>query len=336
MKFDLLLFGPTHREIAARARQAELGGFDGLFVAETRSDPFQALALAAAHTARVEVGTAIALAFPRSPMLTAVAAWDLQSASDGRFVLGLGSQVRKHIERRFSAEFDRPAARLGEYARAVRHIWGAFQGEHPLDFHGEFYAFDYLTPAVNPGPRECGPPPIYLSAFGPRMFQTAGAVADGVFVHPVHSLDYLQAVAEPAIARGLGRADRARTDFAVSVTALCIVADGDGPGGRESVRRQFAFYASTPAYRPALELHGWGELGDHLRDLVRRGEHEALAAAVPDAALERFCIVADGWADAIATARQRYAGVADRVGFQAAPPLDVGADVSVTGARVVG
>jgi probable F420-dependent oxidoreductase len=328
MKFDLFLYDPTRAEIPARARQAELGGFDGLFVAETRSDPFQALALAALDTTRVDLGTGIALAFPRSPMLTAVAAWDLHRASEGRFVLGLGSQVRRHIERRFSAEFEHPAARLGEYTRALRHVWGVFQGEHPLEFRGDFYALDYLTPAVNPGPLPYAPPPIYLAAFGPLMFETSGAVADGVIVHPVHTVDYLSAVAEPAIARGLARAGRDRADFAVSVTALCIVAEGDGVAGRESVRRQFGFYASTPAYRPALELHGWGGLGDELRDLVRRGAHDALAAAVPDAALDTFCIVAEGWGEAIGVARRRYAGVADRVAFQAAPPLDVRAKAS--------
>lgn len=323
MKFDLYLYTPRHDEMAARARQAEDGGFDGLFVAESTGDPFQCLAVAAPHTHRADLGTSVALAFPRSPMLTAVAAWDLQRASGGRFVLGLGSQVRKHVERRFSAPFNRPMARLREYARAVRHVWGAFQGEHPLDFHGDFYTLDYLTPAVNPGPLDCGPPPILLAALGHLMFEAAGAVADGALVHPVHTREYLAEVAEPAIARGLARAGRDRAEFELSATVLAVVEDDDGEAAREAVRRQFAFYASTPAYRPVLDLHGWGGLGDRLRGLVRSGEFAAMPAAVDDEVLDAFCVVARSWPEAIDVARRRYAGVVDRVMFQSAPPLDV-------------
>jgi probable F420-dependent oxidoreductase len=204
-------------------------------------------------------------------------------------------------------------------------VWGAFQGEHALDFHGEFYTLDYLTPAVNPGPLHVGPPSIYLAAFGELMYSTAGAVADGAIVHPIHSVEYLRAVAEPALAKGLEQAGRTRGDFDLMVTVLAIVGDGEGEGCRESVRRQFGFYASTPAYRPVLELHGRGELSDRLRELVRQGQHDALASAVPDDALDEFCVVADGWEEAMVVARRRYEGIADRVTFQSAPPLTVGA-----------
>ena len=152
MKVDLYLYRPALDEMPGRGRQAEQGGFDGLFVAESTGDPFQNLAVASQHTSQVTLGTSVALAFPRSPMLTAVSAWELQRATNGRHILGLGSQVRRHIERRFSAPFTPPAARLREYARAVRHIWGAFQGEHPLGFHGDYYTLDYLPDAMNPGP----------------------------------------------------------------------------------------------------------------------------------------------------------------------------------------
>ncbi|TCK26359.1 TIGR03617 family F420-dependent LLM class oxidoreductase [Pseudonocardia endophytica] len=319
MKVDLYLYTQHADELPARARQVEDGGFDGLFVAETIGDPYQSLAVAAQHTERVTLGTSVALAFPRSPMTTAVAAWDLQRASRGRFVLGLGTQVRKHIERRFSMPFSRPTARLRDYVSAVRHIWGAFQGEHPLDFHGEFHAHDYLPSAMNPGPLEWGPPPIYLAALGPLMFRASGTVADGVIVHPIHTHEYLRTVAEPALAEGLAEAGRDRSEIDVAATVLCI----PGEQHREAVRRQFAFYASTPAYKPVLDLHGWGGLSDELRARVRRGELDTMADIVPDDVLDFFCIVADDWPQAYELARERYAGVVDRVNFQTAPPLDV-------------
>ncbi|MET0451609.1 MAG: TIGR03617 family F420-dependent LLM class oxidoreductase [Mycobacterium sp.] len=320
MKVDLYLYRPRLDEIVARARQAD-DVFDGLFVAESVGDPFQALAVAAPHMSHGVLGTSVALAFPRSPMLTAVSAWDLQRASGGRFVLGLGSQVRKHIERRFSSAFSPPMPRLREYVRAVRHVWAAFAGEGPLDFRGDYYTLDYLPPAMNPGPLPNPAPQVYLAALGPAMFDAAAEVADGVLVHPIHTNDYLREVAEPAIARGLARSGRERSALTLSVTALCIVGDDTADAQREAVRRQFAFYASTPAYRPVLELHGWGALGDRLRAKVRLGEHDTIAELVPDDILEAFCVIAPTWSSAIARAREKYAGVADRVMFQSAPPL---------------
>jgi probable F420-dependent oxidoreductase len=324
MKFDLYLYHPCQEEMPGRARQAELGGFDGLFVAESTADPFQCLAVAGPHTSRVTLGTSVALAFPRSPMVTAVAAWDLQRATRGRFILGLGSQVRRHIERRFSAPFAPPAARLREYARAVRHVWGAFQGSHGLGFQGSYYQLDYLPAAMNPGPLAAGTPQLYLAALGPQMFEAAGAVADGALIHPIHTREYLRTVAEPAIARGLAEAGRRREEFGLSVTVLCIVEEDAGEAAREAVRRQFAFYASTPAYRPVLELHGWEGLGDRLRALVRSGEVAAMAAVVPDEVLDEFCVCAPTWDEAVSRARRRYEGLVDRVMFQSAPPVASG------------
>ena len=321
VKFDLYLYHPQPDEMAARVRQAESGGFDGLFVAESTADPFQCLAVAAPHVSSLTLGTSVALAFPRSPMVTATAAWDLQRATRGRFVLGLGSQVRRHIERRFSAPFAPPAARLREYTQAVRHVWGAFQGSNQLGFDGTYYQLDYLPDMMNPGPLAEGPPLLYLAALGPRMFEVAGAVADGALIHPVHTREYLRTVAEPAIARGLAEAGRRREDFGLSVTVLGIVESDHGVASREAVRRQFAFYASTPAYRPVLQLHGWGELSDRLRLMVRQGDPPAaMAAVVPDEVLDEFCVSARTWDGAIERARRRYDGLVDRVMFQSAPP----------------
>jgi probable F420-dependent oxidoreductase len=245
VKFDLYLYHPRQEEMAARVRQAESGGFDGLFVAESTADPFQCLAVAAPHSSSLDLGTAVALAFPRSPMVAAMAAWDLQRATRGRFVLGLGSQVRRHIERRFSAPFAPPAARLREYTQAVRHVWGAFQGSHKLGFDGAYYHLDYLPGMMNPGPLAEGPPLLYLAALGPRMFEVAGAVADGALIHPIHTREYLRTVAEPAIGRCRGLAGGGapavrvlRVDARIPAGAAAArlggaerPAPGDGPAG---------------------------------------------------------------------------------------------------------
>jgi probable F420-dependent oxidoreductase len=318
MKVDLYLYRPRLEEMAARAQQAD-ADFDGLFVAESISDPFQALAIASQHLHRGVLGTSIALAFPRSPTLTAISAWDLQRTTAGRFVLGLGSQVRKHIERRYSSAFSPPTPRMREYVQAVRAIWSAFTDGHPPAFRGEYYRFDYLPPAMNPGPLNYQPPQIFLGALGPAMLEAAGEVADGALIHPIHTLDYLRQIAAPAIARGQAKSGRA--GFAISVTTLCILDDDNGEAAREAVRRQFAFYASTPAYRPVLDLHGWGALGQCLREQVRLGEHDTMARLVPDEILDAFCVAAPTWPAAISAARTKYAGVADRVMLQSAPPL---------------
>ncbi|TMK43192.1 MAG: LLM class flavin-dependent oxidoreductase, partial [Actinobacteria bacterium] len=206
MKLDLLLVGCPLERVAGTARQAEAAGFDGVWVTEVANDPFLTLAVGLQATSRLEMGTAIALAFVRSPMVTALSSWELQRASGGRFRLGLGPQVKAHNERRFSVPFDQPAARLVEQVRALRAIWAAFAGEAPLDFHGEFYRFDLLTEFFNPGPIDAPRPPVYLAAVNPYSFRMAGEVADGVHVHPLHTVRYLTEVAHPALADGLARA----------------------------------------------------------------------------------------------------------------------------------
>jgi probable F420-dependent oxidoreductase len=320
----MYMFRNDAAAVRARFEQVERGGYDGLFVGETSSDPYLSLGVAAAATQRATLGTAVALAFPRSPMITAVAAWDLQRASNGRFVLGLGSQVRKSIERRYSSTFDRPAARLREYVTAVKACWDAFQGHRPLGHHGNFYTLDFLPDMLRPTPLETAPPPIYLAALGPTMFRNAGEVAEGAIVHPLHTLDYLREVAEPALSDGLALTGRARASFTLSVTVLAIVGESTTDAEREAVRSQLAFYAATPAYRPILDLHGWGPINDTLCGLTQAGAspHE-LAAAVPDEVLDAFCVVADTWPEAIAVARRRYRGIADRVMFQAPIPDSV-------------
>ncbi|SFE38719.1 TIGR03617 family F420-dependent LLM class oxidoreductase [Blastococcus tunisiensis] len=319
MKFDLNLVTASLAEMPDRVDQARSAGYDGLFVAETRQDPFSALAIAGSRVNDIDLGSSIALAFTRSPMTTAVASWELHRPH-GRFILGLGSQVRKHIERRYSCAYDPPLPRLREYVAAVRHIWGAFQGVHPLDFQGEFFTLDFLPDVVNPGPIEHPEPEIYLASLGPLMYRTAGAVADGAFVHPLHTVDYLRDVAEPAIAEGLAVQAKDRERFALSVTVFTVIGTGESADRmRESVRSQLAFYSSTPTYRRVLEHAGWDGVGERLQGLVRAGRHAEIAAEVPDDMLDEFCIVAETWPEAADVARARYAGVADRISFYNPP-----------------
>ena len=292
-------------EGARLAAELEAAGYDGVWTAETQHDAFLPLAAAAVSTSRVTLGTAIATAFTRSPMVTAMAAWDLQRASRGRFVLGLGTQVRAHNVRRFSVPWEAPAPRLRELVEALRHIWGAFQGEHPLRFRGQFYRHDLISPFFDPGPIPEGPPPIWLAAVTPTMYRLAGEVADGIHVHVFHTARYLREVALPAL--GERRAD-------VTLASGVFVVIG---GNEDAVRMQIAFYGSTPTYRPVFEAHGWDGLQDKLHGLMARGDFAAMAAAIDDEVLAEFAVAADSWDDAWRRVRTRYDGLLDRVGVYA-------------------
>ncbi len=323
MKLDLLLVGCPLERVADVALRAEAAGFDGLWVTEVANDPFVTSAVGLQATTRLELGTAIALAFVRSPMVTALSSWELQRVSGGRFRLGLGPQVKAHNERRFSVPFERPAAKLAEQVRALRAIWAAFAGEAPLDFHGEFYRFDLLTDFFNPGPIGVPPPPIYLAAVNPLSFRMAGEVADGVHVHPLHTVEYLQKVALPALQEGLARAGR--PSGAVDVSAQVMVIAGSGQDGRrmeQAVREQLAFYGSTRTYRAPLELAGYGDLNARLHGLMAAGDRARLLAAVPDELLDLFAVRGETWEDVAAAVRRRYDGLVDRVSLYFLPPLD--------------
>jgi probable F420-dependent oxidoreductase len=301
----MLIDATIAAEPAAGARLAadlEAAGYDGVWTAETQHDPFLPLATAAVSTERVTLGTAIATAFTHSPMVTAMTAWDLQRASRGRFVLGLGTQVRAHNVRRFSVAWESPAPRLRELVEALRHIWGAFQGDHPLRFRGRFYRHDLITPFFDPGPIEEGPPPIYLAAVTPTMYRLAGEVADGIHVHPFHTVRYLREVALPALG--------SRRSELTLASGVFVVLGGEA----EAVRMQIAFYGSTPTYRPVFEAHGWVGLQEKLHGLIGRGDFAGLAAAIDDEVLAEFAVLADSWDDAWRQIRARYEGVLDRVG----------------------
>lgn len=295
------------------ARNLELQGFDGVWTTETPNDPYLPLVAVALATERVLLGTGVATAFTRSPMVTALSAWNLQKLSKGRFLLGLGSQVKAHNARRYSTPVDRPAAQLRELVEVIRHIWGAFQGEHPLNFIGDFYTFDLFAPMHSPGPIEHPDIPIYLSAVGPLMYQLAGEVADGVHVHSFNTPDYLRETALPQLEKGLQIAGRERSSIEL-VSALFAVIGGDSVMDR-AVRSQIAFYGSTSSYRPIFELHGRAELTDQLKPLARNGDVDGMIKLVDDDLVDLFAIVADSWSDAATIVEHRYGGILNRVGF---------------------
>lgn len=293
-------------ELAARAERL---GFSALWTAETRHDPFLPLALVAEHTSRMRFGTAVAVAFARSPTAVALTAWDLAHRSGGRFILGLGSQVRAHIERRFGMTWaGRPVEQLRDYVAAVRAIWRSWQTEEPLRHRGPHYRLSLMSPFFSPPPLANAEIPIYLAGVGPAMCRLAGEVADGLIVHPLNSPRYLAEVVLPAVASGADHAGRPLS--AVRRTGSVLV--GIGEGDREGVREQIAFYASTPSYRPVLARHGWEEVGVRLSELARRGRWREMPALVPDPMVEAFAVVAP-WSELGRRLRDRYTGLLDGV-----------------------
>lgn len=314
MDFDLYALGPRPRDIGSLARTAEDLGFAALWLTESAHHAFVSSAMAAVDSREMTIGTNIAVAFPRSPMITAQAAWDLADATSGRFVLGLGSQVKAHVKRRFSAEFSQPAARLREYVQALRAIWAAFQGNAPLDFDGDFYSFSLLTDFFSPGPIDHPDVPVFLAGVNTGMASVAGAVADGFHVHPVHSVRYLHEVLRPAIAAGaatVGR-DPSTIDLAVPVFIAVGARDEDITRRRESIRRQIGFYGSTPSYRRVFELHGWDDVADKLNRAQRERDERGLIGAVTDEVVDEFSVTAT-WDDLATALLDRYSGLATRV-----------------------
>ena len=322
MELDLYSTEPHPCRIGEIARQAQAAGFAGLWVTEAAHNPYIASALAAGAGGELVIGTNVAIAFPRSPMVTAQAAWDLAALSGGRFILGLGTQVKAHLERRFSVPGERPAARIREYILALRAIFDAFAKRAPLRFEGEFHRFSLLTDFFDPGPIEVPDPPIYLAGVNERMARVAGEVADGFCVHPLNSPQYLSEVVRPSIEEGAKQAGR--DAGAVSLVAPVFTIVGDpGPERdrqRDAIRLQIAFYGTTPSYGRIFEVHGHPDMTARLGSLLRAGDKAALAAAIDDDLLGAFSVTAswDGLADALIA---RFRGLADRIFPYAAPGL---------------
>jgi probable F420-dependent oxidoreductase len=296
------------------ARAAEDLGFAGLWTSETKHDAFLPLAIAANASHQIELGTSVAIAFSRSPMEMAQTSWDLQDLSAGRFVLGLGTQVKAHITRRFSMPWDRPAARLREYILALRAIWESFQTEVPLQFEGEFYRHTLMTPFFNPGPIEHPEIPLYIAGVNTRLAELAGELCEGFHVHPFHSPEYVRKTVIPAIAEGARQANRDLDQVTLATSAFVITGENreSATEQRESVRAQISFYASTPTYRTVLEAHGWEEVGERLETMAREKKWPEMPALITDEMLAAFAIEAAP--DEIGPAlKERYDGLIDRV-----------------------
>ena len=310
--------------VPAAARAAEAAGYDGVWSAETAHDPFLPLLLAAEHTESVQLGTGIAVAFARNPMNLAVLANDLQRYSGGRFMLGLGSQIKPHIQKRFSMPWSHPADRMRELILAMRAIWDSWNQRTRLDFRGDYYTHTLMTPFFDPGPNSYGPPRVFLAAVGERMTEVAGEVADGMLVHSFSTERYLREVTLPAIETGLARSGRSRSDFQLSLPSFVVTgADEEGRArASEAVRRQIAFYGSTPAYRPVLALHGWGDLQTELNTLSKQGRWEDMGRLIDDEILAAFAVVGEP-ADVPGLILRRFSGLVDRLSFYGLGGLDV-------------
>jgi probable F420-dependent oxidoreductase len=292
-------------------------GYDGAFSYETKHEPFLPLAVAAEHTEKITLGTAIAIAFARNPMNLANIGYDLQVASRGRFILGLGSQIKPHIMNRYSSVWSKPARRMREMVLAIRAIWDAWEGKSKLHFEGEFYRHTLMTPAFDPGPNPYGPPRIFTAGVQPRMTEVAGEVADGFIAHPFATRKSLREHTLAALQRGLDKSGRSRGDFEfVSVTLLATgETDAEVQAAKEVVRKQLAFYGSTPAYRPALDCHGWGDLQPELNAMSKEGRWDDMAGLITDEILESIAVV--GRRSEIASAVvERLSGIADSVSIE--------------------
>lgn len=304
------------RRFAALARTAEDAGLGAVLVEETKDDPFQLLALGATTTSSIQLGTSVAMAFPRSPTVTAMSAWSLQKLSNGRFLLGLGTQVRAHVERRYGLAWHPPAPWIRDYVKALRAVWDCWQNGTALDFHSDHYDLNLMVPLFDPGPIEHPNIPIHLSAIGPNMCAVAGELADGVRLHPVCTPKFIDEQVLPNLARGAARTNRDVDQVEVCMKPLVGTAIDDErlEPVIDSVRARVAFYLSTPSYRRTFELHGWGDIARQASTLSRENRWDELPGLVSDEMLHTVATIGtyDQIADRLA---DRYAGRVDRIEF---------------------
>jgi probable F420-dependent oxidoreductase len=276
----------------AAAKRAENQGYDAIWSAETGHDPFLPLLIAAEHTEQVQLGTGIVVAFGRTPMTLAQVANDLQQFSKGRLLLGLGSQIKPHIEKRYSMPWSHPAARMREFVLAMRAIWDSWHNGTKLDFRGDFYTHTLMTPFFSPGANPYGPPKVFLAGVGELMTEVCGEVADGFLAHGFTTERYLREVTIPSLERGLAKAGKAKTDFQISYPGFVVTGTTDEEMAKaaQGVRQQIAFYGSTPAYRGVLELHGWGDLQTELNALSKQGKWVEMGNLIGDDVLDAFAV----------------------------------------------
>jgi probable F420-dependent oxidoreductase len=293
--------------------ELEQCGYDAAFTAEINNDPFFPLVLAAEHSKTIALTTSISVAFARNPMTLANLAWDLNQYSKGRFTVGLGSQIKPHITRRFSMPWSKPAARMREFIQAMQAIWRCWETGEKLDFNGEFYRHNLMTPMFTPSRATYGAPGVNLAAVGPLMTEVAAEVANGVIAHGFTTVKYLRDVTLPAVQRGLEKSGRQREDFEVSLPVMVVTGVNEVAyeQSKLAVRSQLGFYASTPAYQPVLELHGWGELQPVANQLTREGRWQEMGALITDDILHTFAVVSEDIEQVPALLKQRYGNIAD-------------------------
>ncbi|MGI9645626.1 MAG: LLM class F420-dependent oxidoreductase [Ilumatobacteraceae bacterium] len=309
------------KQVAENARAVEAAGYSGAWTAETAHDPFLPLLLAAEHTDELELGTSIAVAFARNPMITAHTAWDLQAYSGGRFVLGLGSQIKPHITKRFSMEWSKPAARMREFVLAMRAIWESWLTGERLQFRGEFYTHTLTTPFFIPDRSQLdgfGPPKVFLAGVGELMTEVAGEVCDGFICHGFTTEKYLREVTLPALERGRAKAGKTMEGFEIMGPSFVVTGNDDAEMQRAAngTRQQISFYGSTPAYKGVLDVHGWGDLQVKLNNMSKLGEWEQMGELIDDEILNTFAVV--GEPEQIAPElSKRYGDVIQRISFYA-------------------
>jgi probable F420-dependent oxidoreductase len=316
MRVDAALTTTDLHKVPDAARSIEAAGYDGIYTFEGQHDAMFPLLLAAEHTERVQLTTAVVIAFARNPMTLAQSAYDLQLASRGRFNLGLGTQIKPHIEKRFSMEWSKPAARMREMVLAIRAIWARWHEGTKLDFQGDFYTHTLMTPFFDPGPSPFGLPRVFLGGVGPRMTEVAGEVADGFMIHPFSTEKFMRETTMPALQRGLDASGRDRSQLEIAFPAMVIIAESDDElaKGREAMRPRLAFYGSTPAYKLVLDAHGWGELQPELNRLSKTGDWATMASMITDEIVDTF--VVSGTPEQIAPRVQaRYGDLVQRVSF---------------------
>lgn len=316
MKLDTGLAAAPLSECGPSAKAAEELGFDALWTSETSHDPFLPLVPAAQHTSRVQLGTSIAVAFPRSPMVLAQIAWDLQAHSKGRFILGLGTQVKAHNERRFGVKWEKPGPRLREMIQMIHAIWDSWQNGTRPQFAGAYYNYSLMTPFFNPGPLPYARPKIYIAGVNEYMCRLAGELCDGFHVHPLHTIKYLDEVIRPNLRKGLDKAGRKPGDVALSSSVFVITGkDADAIEKlKRRVKQQIAFYASTPAYAHVLEVHGWAETGRRLTERSKKNDWAGMAEDVSDEMVDAFAVVAKE-DDVVDSVKRKYDGYLDRLAF---------------------
>ena len=309
MKFDTTLPLVGLKDVPALARAAEEVGFDALWTQETQHDPFLPCALIAEHTTRLYFGTAIAVSFARSPANIAYTAWDLAAQSDGRFILGLGTQVKAHIERRFGQPWpDSVTRKLREQIQVIRAFWDCWQHGTKLNYRGEYYKITLMSPFFNPGAIEYPNIPIYIAGVNTGLARLAGELCQGFHVHPFHSVRYVHEVILPAMEQGTKSTNPKGEDVSMSITAFVATT----PEELESARAQISFYASTPSYRHVMHLHGWAGTAEKLSAHAARGEWAEMPKLITDEMLSEFCLMTEA-SKLAEELRKRYAGIADRL-----------------------